>query len=370
MAIERDSSPYGSQTLLGPGWPSVDEEQLTAAAASYQKIAAKISGTVVPQQTSQLSKLQGSWEGGAALAASGEATTMIGGHEANGLQAQAISTALMKMAATVAETKTIVNAAAEEVQQEVMGILALGPLAGPNAQALIESRVKAGLAQNTATVSAASAEMADSLSTVANLPQVGTPPTAQAQQAAQKGADSMMQLISQLPQILGQLPQMAGQIPQQLSQPLQQLSQPLQQLTSMLGSGGKGTGGGPSPFSAFSNHPAAGGSGPSSGAGMVKAAGLPGGSGGGSPQTPLLAKMVGGGSTAPVSVDPGASAAVVGGVAPVAAANATGGGMGGGMGMMGGGQRAGGGGGTATGLAVPAPLEHDTGDGGDDYDDW
>lgn len=366
MGMERDSSPYGSQTLLGPGWPSVDEEQLTAAAASYQKIAAKISGTVVPQQTSQLSKLQGNWEGTASLAASGEATTMIGGHEANGLQAQAISTALMKMAATVVETKTIVNTAAQEVQAEVE-MLSKVPFG--NMQALIESRVKAGLAQNTATVSAASAEMADSLSTIANLPQVGTPPTAQAQQAAQKGADSMMQLISQLPQMLGQIPQMAGQIPQQLSQPLQQLSQPLQQLTSMLGSGGKGTGGGPSPFSAFSNHPAAGGSGPSSGAGMVKAAGLPGGSGGGSPQTPLLAKMVGGGSTSPVSVDPGASAAVVGGVAPVAAANSAGG-MGGGMGMMGGGQRGGGGGGTATGLAVPAPLEHDTGDGDDDYDDW
>ncbi|MCA4751439.1 WXG100 family type VII secretion target [Mycolicibacterium fortuitum] len=369
MALERDSSPYGSQTLLGPGWPNVDEDQLTQAAASYQKIAAKISGTVVPQQTSQLSKLQGNWEGAASLAASGEATTMIGGHEANGLQAQAISTALMKMAATVVETKTVVNAAAQEVQHEVEMILNLGPLAGPNVQALIESRVKAGLAQNTATVSAASAEMADSLGTIANLPQVGTPPTAQAQQAAQKGTESMMQLISQLPQLLGQIPQMAGQIPQQLSQPLQQLSQPLQQLTSMLGSGGKGTGAGPSPFSAFSNHPAAGGSGPSSGAGMVKAAGLPGGAGGGSPQTPLLAKMVGGGSTAPVSVDPGASAAVVGGVAPVAAANSAGG-MGGGMGMMGGGQRAGGGGGTATGLAVPAPLEHDMGDGDDDYDDW
>lgn len=368
MALERDSSPYGSQTLLGPGWPNVDEDQLTQAAASYQKIAAKISGTVVPQQTSQLSKLQGNWEGTASVAASGEATTMIGGHEANGLQAQAISTALMKMAATVVETKTIVNAAAQEVQHEVEMIQAAGMVL-QNAQQLIESRVKAGLAQNTATVSAASAEMADSLGTIANLPQVGTPPTAQAQQAAQKGTESMMQLISQLPQMLGQIPQMAGQIPQQLSQPLQQLSQPLQQLTSMLGSGGKGTGGGPSPFSAFSNHPAAGGSGPSSGAGMVKAAGLPGGAGGGSPQTPLLAKMVGGGSTAPVSVDPGASAAVVGGVAPVAAANSAGG-MGGGMGMMGGGQRAGGGGGTATGLAVPAPLEHDMGDGDDDYDDW
>ncbi|MCG7611177.1 hypothetical protein BA059_18940 [Mycolicibacterium sp. (ex Dasyatis americana)] len=367
MGVPRDSSPYGSQTLQGPAWPNIDEDQLTAAAASYTKTGTKISGSVVPEQTSQLSKLGEGWTGTGSVAASGEATTMIAGHEANGLQATAIGTALMKMAASVAQTKTALNVAAQEVQAEVE---ALQKMPFGNMQALIESRIKAGLAQNTATVSAASVEMADSLSTVANLPQVGTPPTAQAQQAAQKGADSMMQLISQLPQMLGQIPQMASQIPQQLSQPLQQLTQPLQQLTQMLGSGGKGTGGGPSPFSAFSNHPLAGGSGPSSGAGMVKAAGLPGGSGGGSPQTPLLSKLVGGGGTAPVSVDPGASAAVVGGVAPVAAANAAGGGMGGGMGMMGGGQRAGGGGGTTTGLAVPAPLDHDTGDGDDDYDDW
>ncbi|MBU9766788.1 hypothetical protein FR943_23470 [Mycobacterium sp. TNTM28] len=366
MGMPRDSSPYGSQTLQGPAWPNLDEDQLTAAAASYTKLGTNISGNVVPQQTSQLSKLTGEWLGPASLAASGEATTMIGGHEANGLQATAIATALHTIAATVVSTKTAVNAVAEEVQQEVTMLQQVAALF-PNAQQLIESRIKAGLSQNIATVSAASTEAASSLSTIANLPQVGTPPTAQAQQAAQKGADQMLQLVSQLPQMLSQLPQMASQIPQQLSQPLQQLTQPLQQLTSMLGSGGKGTGGGPSPFSAFSNHPLAGGSGPSSGAGLMKAAGLPGGSGGGSPQTPLLAKMVGG--TAPVSVDPGASAAVVGGVAPVAAANAMGGGMGGGMGMMGGGQRAGGGGGTTSGLVVPAGLEYDMGEGEDD-DDW
>ncbi|CDO28688.1 hypothetical protein A5722_16465 [Mycobacterium vulneris] len=365
MGMPRDSSPYGSQTLQGPAWPNVDEDQLTAAAASYTKVGTKISGSVVPQQTNQLSKLTGEWQGGASVAASGEATTMIAGHEANAAQAQAIATALTTMAAAVVQTKTTLNAAAEEVQQEVMALQAL-PFS--NKQELIESRIKMGLSQNIATVSAASSEMASSLGTIANLPQVGTPPTAQATQAAQKGSEQMLQMISQLPQMLGQIPQMLGQIPQQLSQPLQQLSQPLQQLTQMLGSGGKGTGSGPSPFSAFSNHPLAGGSGPSSGAGLVKAAGLPGGSGGGSPQTPLLSKLVGG-STAPVSVDPGASAAVVGGVAPVAAANAAGG-MGGGMGMMGGGQRAGGGGGTTTGLAVPAPLEHELGDGDDDYDDW
>ncbi|WP_066899945.1 hypothetical protein [Mycolicibacterium houstonense] len=364
MGMPRDSSPYGSQTLQGPAWPNVDEEQLTAAATSYSKVALQISGSVVPEQTSQLAKLGEGWKGASSLAAAGEANTMIGGHEANAAQAQAISTALTKMAASVVATKTAVNAVAQEVQQEVTILQGL-PL--QNKQELIESRIKAGLAQNTATVSAASSEMASSLSTIANLPQVGTPPTAQATQAAQKGGEQMMQLISQLPQMLGQIPQMLGQIPQQLSQPLQQLSQPLQQLTSMLGSGGKGSGAGPSPFSSFSNHPLAGGSGPGSGSGMVKAAGLPGGPGGGSPQTPLMSNLVGG-NTAPVSVDPGANGAVMAGVAPVAAANAAGMGGGAPMGMMG--QRGGSGGGTTSGLAVPAPLEHELGDGDDEYDDW
>src|SRR5690348_14800076 len=177
MGMPRDSSPYGSQTLQGPAWPNVDEDQLTAAAASYTKVGTKISGSVVPQQTNQLSKLTGEWQGGASVAASGEATTMIAGHEANAAQAQAIATALTTMAAAVVQTKTTLNAAAEEVQQEVMALQAL-PFS--NKQELIESRIKMGLSQNIATVSAASSEMASSLGTIANLPQVGTPPTAQA----------------------------------------------------------------------------------------------------------------------------------------------------------------------------------------------
>lgn len=358
-----DSSPYGSQTVMGPGWPNVDEEQLTAAAASYEKIAANISGNVVPAQTSQLSKLSEVWQGSGSVAASGEATTMIAGHEANAAQAQAIALQLTTMAGAVVQAKMAVNAAAKEVQAEVE---ALQKVPFANMQALIESRVKAGLAQNVATVSAGATEMASGVGTVANAPQFGTPPTAQAQQAGQQGMQQMMQMMGQLPQMLGQIPQMLGQVPQQMMQPLQQLAQPLQQLTSMFGSAGKGgTGGGPSPFSAFSNHPLAGGSGPSGGAGMVKAAGLPGGGGGSSPQTPLMAKLVGG--TAPVAVDPGASSAAVG-VAPVAAAGAMGGGMGGGGmgGMMG--QR-GTSGGTTSGLAVPAPLDHDV-DEDEDDDEW
>ena len=94
MAIMPDSSPYGAQTVTGPGWPNVDEEALAAAAASYEALAAKMTGSVVPQQQGQLMKLSDGWEGAGALAAAGEATTIIGGHEANAAHAAAIAAKL------------------------------------------------------------------------------------------------------------------------------------------------------------------------------------------------------------------------------------------------------------------------------------
>jgi hypothetical protein len=152
-----------------------------------------------------------------------------------------------------------------------------------------------------------------------------------------------------------------------MGQQLQQLSQPLQQLTSMFGSGGKADslGAGGLPFSSFSNHPLAGGSGAGGGSGMTKAASLPG-SGGIPLQTAQMGNLVG---TKSVSAAPaeGATAGTTatGGAAPVAAGAGMGG-MGGMAPMMG--QR-GESGGTGASLAVPAPLEHDL-DEGDYDDDW
>ena len=57
MGIMPDVSPCGSQTVTGPGWPNVDEDALASAAASYEALATKLSGTVVPQQQGQLMKL-------------------------------------------------------------------------------------------------------------------------------------------------------------------------------------------------------------------------------------------------------------------------------------------------------------------------
>jgi hypothetical protein len=228
-----------------------------------------------------------------------------------------------------------------------------------NAQELVQSRIKMGLSQNIAMINANSAELAAGLGVAPSIPNPGAPPgTAQASQAADKGSQQAMQMMMQMGEMAMQLPQQIGgmltQAPQQLMQPLQQIMQPLQHLMS---AGGKGGSSGASlPFSSFSNHPLAGGSGAGAGGGMVKAASLPG-SGGLSPQSPALANLVG--SSGDVAVRPaGAGSSALGGLAPVSAGGA-------GMGMMG---HRGESGGTGASLAAPPPLEHDLDE--DVDDDW
>jgi hypothetical protein len=355
-----DSSWYGSQTVTGPGWPNVEEETLAAAAASYEALAAKITGSVVPQQQSQMMHLSDTWKGGGATAAMAEATTIIAGHEINAAQATAIAVKLRAMEATVVKTKMLVNATAMETQAECE---AIQMVPGQGTQAALQSRIMLGLSQNIADVNANTAELAGTLEVAPNVPNPGAPPVVGAQQAAseaskqgQDGSQQAMQMLGQLGQMASQLPQMLMQIPQQM---MQQVTQPLQQLTSMFGAGGKGSeSAGAVPFRAFSNHPLAGGSGAGGGSGLVRAASLPG-SGGVNSQTPLMATLVGN-HAADVAVHPAmASSGAVGGVAPIGAGMAP-------MGMMGG---RGDGGGTAASLAIPAPLDHDLGD-GDVDDDW
>jgi hypothetical protein len=374
MPIPPDSSPYGSQTVMGPGWPNVDEEMLAAAAAKFEALAAKITGSIVPQQQSQLMKLSDVWEGAGALAATGEATTIIGGHEANAAHAAAVAGKLRAMEATVVKAKMLANTIAQEVQHECEGISAL-PFS--NTQELVASRIKMGLSQNIANMTAHTTELANTLGVPPSIPIPGAPSvpsgkeakdtTEEASKQAGQGSQQAMQMLSQMGSMAAQLPMQLGQavmaVPAQMGQQLQQLSQPLQQLTSMFGSGGKADSMGAAgmPFSSFSNHPLAGGSGAGGGAGMVKAASLPGSAG--TPlQTPQMANLVG---TKSVSTAPQEGAAAgttaTGGVAPAAA----GVGMGG-MGMMG---HRGESGGTAPSLAVPAPLDYDL-DEGDDDDDW
>jgi len=186
----------------------------------------------------------------------------------------------------------------------------------------------------------------------------------QTQQGAQQGMQMGMQMASQLGSALGQLPQQASQM---VMQPMQQLTQPLQQVTSMfsqMGLGGdKGAQMGLIGASPLSNHPLVGGSGAGAGAGLVRAASLPG-AGGTSSRTPLMSKLVGAEiepTVSPVSVAAGAAAgASAAGLAPVGS-----GGGAGPMGMMGHGAKSGG---SKQGLTAPSPLAYDLGE--DEEDDW
>lgn len=184
------------------------------------------------------------------------------------------------------------------------------------------------------------------------------------QNQAQQGTQMMMQVASQVGSQVAQLPQQLGQL---ITQPVQQLSQPVQQFTQMFTQLGSSFGQNNGPqiglmgASPFSNHPLAGGSGATSGAGLVRAASLPG-MGGSAPRTPLMASLVGsleGASTA--SLEAGAAAGASGtGKAPVSSA----GGAGAGMGPGTKGEK---GGGTREALKAPGVLIQDL---DDDDDDW
>lgn len=184
-------------------------------------------------------------------------------------------------------------------------------------------------------------------------------------QLPQQGMQMGAQMAGQLASTLGQLPQQASQL---VSQPMQQLTQPLQQVSSVFGQMGGMGGAGGSERSAqiglvgaspFSNHPLAGGSGPSTGSGLVRAASLPG-AGGTPPMTSLIANLIGQGGAGTASPATGAVANTTGaGAAPI------GGGMGAPMGAMG---QSGRSGGSKTGLKAPAPLIQDLDE--DEGDDW
>ena len=148
MGIMPDVSPYGSQTVTGPGWPNVDEDALAAAAASYEALAAKLTGSVVPQQQGQLMKMSDAWKGGGALAAAGEASTIIGGHEANAAHAAAIAAKLRTHGGHGRQDEGTGERDRAGDPARVRGTAAM-PFS--NTQELVQSRIKLGLSQNIAT---------------------------------------------------------------------------------------------------------------------------------------------------------------------------------------------------------------------------
>jgi PPE-repeat protein len=179
--------------------------------------------------------------------------------------------------------------------------------------------------------------------------------------------------VDDVMQFLGGLGQMSG--------PMQQLMQPLQQLTSLAGQAGNmgGTGGmggslvgdklgGPGDkkldqmgllgASPLSNHPLAGGLGPSVGMGLMHAESLPG-AGGSAARTALMSSLIDKPAQGVAPAAAGAGSSAAGGAAP--------------MGMMGPGAQSGAG--SKPGPAAPVLLAqddnaHEDFDDVDDRDDW
>jgi PPE-repeat protein len=200
--------------------------------------------------------------------------------------------------------------------------------------------------------------------------------TQQAQNAGQQAGQQQdkpmqgVQMATQMAtQVASQMGSMVGQLPQQGSQMVMQPMQQVTQIFSQMGSGfgsDKGAQVGLIGASPMSNHPLAGGSGASSGAGLVRAASLPG-MGGSAARTPLMSNLVAQpveASGSPIAVAPGAAAGgSTAGPAPVGGAGGAGGAP---MGAAGRGSK--GGGGSKTGLLAPTVLPQDLGE--DEDDDW
>ncbi|WP_102144064.1 PPE family protein [Mycobacterium hubeiense] len=273
----------------------------------------------------------------------------------------------------IMKPKPVVIPGAEGAAMASMGqIAAMAPgsafreaaFAHVSSQAAVESAALQGgraaaLGNHAATRAEGAVQKAENVAQQAGRQQDKAQP---AEQGMQQGMQMGMQVASQVGSMVGQLPQQATQMVQG---PMQTLTQPLQQVSSLFSQMGGDNGSaqigliGASPFS---NHPLAGGSGAASGAGLVRAASLPG-AGGTSPRTPLMENLVGKQTdVAPVAVAAGAAAgATIGGAAPVGAGGA---GMGP-MGMMGQNSKSGG---SKAGLTAPRPLAQDLGE--DDEDDW
>jgi PPE-repeat protein len=182
------------------------------------------------------------------------------------------------------------------------------------------------------------------------------------QDKPQQGMQMMTQVASQVGSTVAQLPQQLGQM---VTQPLQQMTQPIQQMTQMFSQMGSGFGTDKAQIgligaSPVSNHPLAGGSGAGTGAGLVRAASLPG-MGGSAPSTPIMSSLVGSPESSATSAKAGAMGAAPGGggagPAPV----------GGGGPMGGAGQHGKNGSSSRPGMKAPTPLPADN---DEDDDDW
>ncbi|OBJ52806.1 PPE family protein [Mycobacterium sp. 1423905.2] len=344
---------------------------MLAAAMGWEALAAALDSQAV-ELTARLNSLGEAWTGGSSDKAIAAALPMVTWLQTASTQAKtrAVQAAAQAAAYTqaMATTPSLAEIAANHITTAVLvatnffGINTV-PIAFNEMDYFIRMWTQAALAMDVYQAETLANTMFEKLEPMTAILDPGT--------SQSMASSPIMGMAPKLSSVApGQLQATAGQLAE-MSGPMQQLAQPVQQVSSMFSqmgsSGGSSSGLGEDQgaqmgllgTSPLSTHPLAGGSGPSTGAGLLRADSLPG-AGGTLARTPLMSGLIE--KPASPSVMPAAAAgsSTTGGAAPVGA---------GGMG-----QSAGSGGSTRPGLAAPAPLaqEHDDQeeDDWDDQDDW
>lgn len=345
---------------------------MLAAAMGWEALAAALDAQAV-ELTARLNSLGEAWTGGSSDKAIGNAQPMItwlqgasAQAKMRGMQATAQAAAYSQAMAT---TPSLPEIFANHITHAVLsatnffGINTV-PIAFTEMDYFVRMWTQAAIAMDVYQAETTANTLFDKLEPMTSILDPGT----------SQGMTStpLMGMTSKLGAATpGQLQSTVGQL-SEMSGPMQQLTQPMQQMTSMFGQMGSGTSGPGSGLgddgtqlgllgtNPLSNHPLAGGSGPSVGAGLLRGEALPG-AGGTLARTPLMTGLIDKPATAAVMPAAAAGSSATGGAAPV------------GAGAMG--QGAGAGGSTRPGIAAPTPLvaerdEADEEDAWDDQDDW
>ncbi|OSC35510.1 PPE family protein [Mycobacterium decipiens] len=345
---------------------------MLAAAAGWQALSAALDAQAV-ELTARLSSLGEAWTGGGSDKAIAAAMPMVAWLQSASTQAKTRSMQATAQAAAYTQamgtTPSLPEIFANHITQAVLmatnffGINTI-PIALTEMDYFIRMWNQAALAMDVYQAETIANTLFEKLEPMTSIldPSVGQGTTNPIfGMPAPGGSAPVGQLPTGAAPTLSQLGEMAG--------PMQQLTQPLQQVTSLFSQAG-GTGGGNAAdkdaaqlgllgASPLSNHPLAGGSGPSTGAGLLRGESLPG-AGGTLTRTPLMSQMIEKPVTPSMQPAAAAGSSTTGGTAPV------------GAGAMGQGAQAGGS--TRPGLVAPAPLaqerDEDHEEDWDDEDDW
>lgn len=142
----------------------MSEEILAAAAREFEAFRDHIRSSVIPGLQSEMMSLSDAWDGAGSEAARDEASEIIDKHESNAVAAGEVARKLRSMEWSVVKTKIAANSNADQVQTDCEALATDTDLSPAAKQALIEGRVRAGLAENSQLVSTNTVELAGNIS--------------------------------------------------------------------------------------------------------------------------------------------------------------------------------------------------------------